>query len=337
MRLFNDGCVRGFAGIAAVLVALSAGTSYAAGGAGGGDLIKLDSGEVLAGKILEETADSVKFEHPVLGVLTLSKGRVSVLQNLTSKVAAEQRAKAEAEAKAKAAEAAKAAGFKPEPESFFEGWKGRIEGGLAGSSGNSEQLALRFVLGLARKTATMETAAGASYIYATSDGDKSKSRGEGFIRNDWLFKDSPWGFFALGRVEYDEFQSWLWRLSAYAGPSYTLINNDRTLLRLRAGAGLQKELGRDNRNEIIPEALFGADFTHKLDDRSSLFANVDYLPSLRNFSEYRVVAKGGYEFIVDPKTNMSLKLGVEDRYNSEPGSGRKKNDVDYFLTVGWEF
>ncbi len=31
--------------------------------------------------------------------------------------------------------------------------------------------------------------------------------------------------------------------------------------------------------------------------------------------------------IVDPKNNLSLKLGVEDRYNSNPGSGKKKNSA----------
>lgn len=301
------------------------------------DLIKLNSGEVLSGKVLSQTDKVVKFQHPVLGVIDLPLNQVTILQNLTAKIAAEEKAKAEEAAKAKTAEAAKTAGVKTDPDSFFEGWKGRIEGGLNGSAGNSESLSLRFVLGLKRTTEEMETQVGSSYFYATDEGNKSKSRAETFARNDWFFKDSPWGLFALGRIEYDEFQSWLWRLSGYAGPSYTVIKDDTTLLRFRVGGGVQRELGRNNRNEFIPEGLFGVDFTHKLNDRTNIFANADYLPSLRDFSQYRIVAKGGLEFIIDPKSGMSLKLGAEDRYNSEPGTDRKKNDVEYFLTVGWDF
>ena len=74
-----------------------------------------------------------------------------------------------------------------------------------------------------------------------------------------------------------------------------------------------------------------------LNVRTNLFASADFLPSLRDFSQHCFVAKGGLKFVIDPKSGTNLKLGAEDRDNSEPGTGRKKNDVEYFLTVGWDF
>jgi len=44
-----------------------------------------------------------------------------------------------------------------------------------------------------------------------------------------------------------------------------------------------------------------------------------------------------YSILVDPELNMSLRLGVENRYNSNPGGNDKKNDLDYFLALVWAF
>jgi hypothetical protein len=48
-------------------------------------------------------------------------------------------------------------------------------------------------------------------------------------------------------------------------------------------------------------------------------------------------AKAGWEIVVDPEVNMTLKLGVEDRYNDNPGPDRKKNDIEYFALLAWSF
>ncbi|MDX2147360.1 MAG: DUF481 domain-containing protein [Planctomycetota bacterium] len=236
---------------------------------------------------------------------------------------------------------APAGGEAPAPEivaekGFFEGWKGNIEGGLNGSDGNSENLSFRFGVGANRKVETMETVANFTYAYATDDGEKSKNRAEFFGKNDWLFKDSPWGFFAQAKLEYDDFQDWDWRLSLYAGPTYTVIKNERTTFRLKAGAGATKEFG-STRNEWIPEGIVGFDLTHKLTDRQSVYVSAEYLPSLSDFPDYRINAKAGWEILVDPEVNMTLKLGIEDRYNSNPGPGFRKNDVDYFIILAWTF
>ncbi|MBL0871539.1 MAG: DUF481 domain-containing protein, partial [Phycisphaerales bacterium] len=224
-----------------------------------------------------------------------------------------------------------------DPESFWDGWKGTVDLGLNGSSGNSENLSLRGAVGLKRATEDMETAVNFSYIYATDDGKATKSRAEASIRNDWLLKDSPWGFFAQGKFEFDDFQSWLYRVSAFAGPSYTFIKNDDTLLRGRLGFGLSREIMRNADNAINPEALAGLDFEHKLNDRTKVFANVDYLPSLKRFTTFRIDSKAGLEILLDKDSGMNFKLGANDRYQSNPGPGAKRNDIDYFATLGWSF
>jgi putative salt-induced outer membrane protein YdiY len=297
-------------------------------------VLTLDNNDVIKGRVLSLAGDSALIEHPVLGQVNLPLARIkSAVVTETAEEAAH-----------KAADAAKAVAPPPPPPpipeearlSFWEGWKGTAELGINGSDGNSETLSARGGLSFKRATDEMETLAVLSYLYATNDGEKSKSRGEFFIRNDWLFKDSPWGFFAQGRLEFDEFQDWKWRASAFAGPSYTVVKNERTTFRVRGGAGVTREFG-GSRNDIIPEALAGFDFAHKFDDRQSIFVNYEFLPNLKDTSDYRMNTKAGYEILVDPSSNMTFRLGLEDRYDSDPGSGRKKNDIEYFALLAWTF
>ncbi|MCC6677107.1 MAG: DUF481 domain-containing protein [Phycisphaerales bacterium] len=224
-----------------------------------------------------------------------------------------------------------------EADSFWKGWKGSIEGGLNGSDGNSESLNIRAGLNMERKAEAMETTLHSQYTFATADGDKDKNRWFNELRNDWLLgREHRWSFFALGQLEYDDFQDWNWRMSGFAGPGYKLIKTDKTTLNGRAGAGVTKYAG-GSRNELIPEGLLAMDVAHQLTERQKLTGAVEYYPSFRQFSDYRIVARAGWEIVVDPEVNMMLKIGAEDRYDSDPGEGFKKNDIDYFMLIGWKF
>jgi hypothetical protein len=229
-----------------------------------------------------------------------------------------------------------AAPAKPaDPDSFFKGWKGSIEGGLNGSNGNSDNLSFRLGLGASRETSAMKTTAALTYTYATSDGEKTKSRGVFDLRNDWNLGERTI-FFATGKLEYDEFQDWDWRLSAFTGPGYYFVKSDRTKLLGRVGVGVTKEVGGST-NELIPEGLIGADLEHKITERQKCFVTVEYIPSISEAWDYRVNAKAGWEVLVDPEVNMTLKIGIDDRYDHNPGPGFKKNDIEYFILLAWNF
>lgn len=223
-----------------------------------------------------------------------------------------------------------------QPTSFWKGWRGSVQAGVNGSSGNSENFNLRMGFSAERKTKPMETRADAVYSWATDGGEKTKSRAEANLRNDWNFNESPWFVFTVGKAEFDEFQDWRWRLSAMVGPGYAIIRNDKTTLKARSGFGFSQELGGQS-NEFYPELDFGMDFEHQLTERQKLFATGDYYPRIEDFADYRTVTKAGWEIIVDPEMNLLLKLGIEHRHQSEPGEGFKKNDLDYFAMMGWRF
>ena len=223
-----------------------------------------------------------------------------------------------------------------EEPGFWDGWTGSVDLGINGSSGNTETFNFRGAVGVAKDTPEHSTSAGITYSVKTSDSETTENRLELNGRRDWKFEDSAWRFFVLGKLEFDEFQAWDGRASLFAGPGYVFVENEKTFLMGRVGVGGAYEFGGSQDDDFIPEALLGADFTHQLTERQSIYANLDFYPSLEDIGPYRAVAKAGWQVTVDPETNLVLKIGVEDRYDSSPG-GQKRNDVDYFATLGWTF
>lgn len=260
-----------------------------------------------------------------LGVVVALSGFAAVLTASAPALAQEEEAPAEAIEETP-----------PDPESWTQGWTGSVAIGLNGSSGNTETLSFRGEVTATRETSKYVTSGGLLYAYATRDGEETENRFDANARNDWKFKDSPWRFFALGQFTADEFQDWDYRVSAFAGPGYVFLESDRTFLLGRVGAGGSKEFGGAD-EDVTPEGLLGLDFKHKLTDRQSVFATAEFYPALDELKQYRAMAKAGWEVLVDPEVNLSLKVGVEDRYDSNPGEGFKRNDISYFALLSWSF
>jgi len=217
-----------------------------------------------------------------------------------------------------------------------EGWKYSFSAGVSGASGNNENFSGRVSLNADRLTESMETKAQASYIYSTSDGQRSASRGELSLNNDWLL-DGPWRYFAQGKYEYDEFQAWQHRLSGHAGVGYEFINNDKTTLIGRAGVGGSYEFGSNADEKLIPEGLLGFEWSHKLSANTTLKAASTYYPSFNNFGEFRLNSGAGIEVVLDANTGMTMNAGIEHRHDSAAGTGIRPNDIDYYMGIGWKF
>ncbi len=289
----------------------------------------------------------------ILGVLGLAAG-VSVGQAedaaaraqaardriaaLEAAIEAEKAALAEAESQLASTARADTA-VQPEAAyspSWLEGWKGSVEAGLTGSGGNTDRISFRTSVNAKRTTERYETSFGAAYQYAKSEGQESANRLELNLRNDWLFKDSKWRFFAQGKYEGDQFQDWDHRLSGFAGVGYEFIKNEKTLLIGRVGFGGSYEIGGED-EEFRPEGLVGVEYARQLTERQRLTAASEYYPDLSDLGEFRWNNRATWEVMVDPETNLFLRLGAEHRHDSQPGTGRKHNDLDYFLTMGWSF
>ena len=209
-----------------------------------------------------------------------------------------------------------------------------MEIGINGSQGNSETISL--TAGANAKRIHGATTLKWDLNYARTESDSVETQNNALLNVDYGYDltDSAFSMFAKLFFEYDEFKAFDTRLAANAGAGYSFIKNECVTLKGRFGAGWSREIGGpDDRN--VPEATFGGNYDHQLTERQKLVMDVQYLPEWEHFSNYRLVTDANWEVLLDEATDLHLKIGLIDRYDSTP-NGAEPNDLTYALLLLWK-
>jgi len=216
------------------------------------------------------------------------------------------------------------------------GWSAAIDFSLDTTTGNTDEETTRLGVHLKRTLRRERLGIDASYYHKTSEGDVSDNKLTVGAVHDWLNPGSRWFFFALGRFDYDEFESWQKRANAQVGPGYNLIGTDDMSLNLRAGAGARKEWGSQN-NSVKFEGLAGFDFVWKMTDRQSFDATFYYYPVITDFNDYRTRTALNWRYLLSKEVNVSLLLGVLNEFQSVVDPGLDDTDTRVFLGIQMGF
>lgn len=304
-------------------------------------IVTLDTGETLKATLVSQTADHVVLSHPVLGTLTLPAARVLSLSEIPSDAAstapvAPAPAAPVAPAPAAPAAPAEPAPVTPEPEAEEAAkWSGKVEAGLNGSEGNTEQMSLRFGASVERATSADVFTARATYRLETESGDATKNELLLMERFEWLLPKSRWSVFVESNQEYNEFRDYDFRVDGLFGAGYRFIDEEKTKLTGRVGVGAAKEFGGSS-DDIFPIALASLDFTHQLTENVQFNAYGEYKPDVSDFGNYQLLGRASVDVALNESKSMLLKLGVEDRYDNDSGTARQ-NDLDYFAMIVYAF
>ena len=216
-----------------------------------------------------------------------------------------------------------------------QGWQNNAEFGLDGSAGNAETLATQLGLEMKRLTDRYTMELDIDYRQASARDVVTEDNARMHYDFDRLLGDSKWAAFTKTGLEYDEFKAFDLRLNLNGGLAYNFIRDQDTQLISRVGSGVSKEFGsRDDRWK--PEALFGGELSHQLNARQKIKAKFNYFPVFDDWSDYRIVTDASWETLVGESKNFSLRLAVNDRYDSTPG-GRKPNDFYYSALLLYKF
>jgi len=299
------------------------------GGQAHAELVTLSTGEVLKAQVTRQNGETVTLVHPVLGTLTLPAASVT-------SIALQPDAAAPPAAPEKPAKATPAK--KPQPPAkngFFANWDGQFELGFSATQGNSETTHMLMRLKAKKQSERHRWIADSAY-YLSRDQDKTtKNEFAAGLLKDWLIPDSPWFYYAQARYEYDEFEAWEQRIRGAAGVGYQLFKSDKLDVLLRAGAGGNHEFGEVD--EFTPEAQLGGELAWKLTDSQSIEASTYYYPNLGDWPESRIESTLGWRVKIDQLDGVSLKVGLENEYESRTEDDSKHNDVKVFSSVVFEF
>jgi putative salt-induced outer membrane protein YdiY len=215
-------------------------------------------------------------------------------------------------------------------------WDGSFDLGMDGSEGNSETFNLHVGFHAKRK---------ADNNLLTLSLDYNRQTAQTIARTDRLYFDgrlerligeSRWSVFAHQTVEYDEFQPFDVRDTFDAGVGYRAIKNGSTTLIGRFGAGFSHEYGGPENGMYTPEIVFGLQLEHQISKRQKFIGVAEYAPDVGEFLRYRLRTQAALEVLLDQEKNLSLRMGILERYNSL-NSGARPNDLDYAMMLMWKF
>ncbi len=213
-------------------------------------------------------------------------------------------------------------------------WSGDFEFGLNGAEGNSRLNALRIGGEARRETeATIYKFYGV-YKFAHANNEETENRSILKNRIEWLLPGKPWDVFELTNIEYDRFRAFDVRLGIHAGVGYQWVKTKTLNFKTSMGAGGSWEFGGPN-NAFMPESIFGWELDYQFTKRQKITSIMNFYPEI-DFGGFRFEGRLNYEILIDPTWNLTLRLGIWDRYDSTP-EGRKPNDIEYFSTLLWKF
>jgi putative salt-induced outer membrane protein len=298
--------------------------------------ISLDHVDLGMLEIPKQKVQSLTFKHAVLGHIEIPRSQIKSLgkDKPASAVVVEEKPTTTQVQKSQKEDEAEDYWLEPQFDRLNagvsrlkkQGWSLATDFSITTSSGNTEEETTRFSAHLKRRLRAERLNLDMTYYHKTSDGDTTDNKFTAGVLQDWLNPGSRWFFFGLGRYDYDEFESWTHRGNIQFGPGYNLIDSDRMLLNLRAGAGGRKEWGSESDDPEL-EGLAGFDFEWKITKKQSFDTTVHYFPVLNDFDDYRTRSTLNWRYLLSKELNLSFIFGILHEFQSVVDPGEDDSDT----------
>lgn len=178
---------------------------------------------------------------------------------------------------------------------------------------------------------TLNLAASYAYGETETDGEDITTRdtSSALIRYDYLFQD-PWFGYAEAQVLRDEVAAIDYRFTVGPGLGTLLVKNETLEIKVEAGAAwVAEKVGEETTGDAA--ARVGQSLKWDISENASLSQSVDYLRQFNDDSEELINARLTVESILSG--NLSLRLDLENRYESHPAEGKESNNLSFTAGV----
>lgn len=285
------------------------------------EIIKLKNGDSINIVVKEETDSQLTVEHQSLGKLIILREQIISIHHEREELPVDK------------------VTFPTADRGMFhtgllEGWERRLEIGLDGSAGNSQNETLRSTINLKYEDDETRLHFETLYYISRDENETSEKKAYANFLKDWLIKDSKWFFFSNSGIDWDQFKDWDYRIRQYAGPGYQFINTEKWDIRGRMGLGVKHVIGDDISDETTMELPFGFEASRNINGNHKIECSNILFPSLTDKGEYRNVSNLNWYIKFNYYSSFGLKIGLYNEYDSSLSS---KNDADYYVSIIWDF
>lgn len=211
-----------------------------------------------------------------------------------------------------------------------------LSAGLTLADGNSETLAANASLKTEGEKAGLGSVwAGAEANYGESTVDEVKDT---TVENAKVFANvkktlSPRTFGYLdASVLYDDVALIDYRATVGPGLGAYLVKNGKRTLTLEAGPSHVWEKIDGESNDYLA-LRFAERYTCQISATAKLVQSLEYLPAAEDFDDYLLSGEIGVEASMTER--LSLKVVLQDKYDSTPAPGAERNDLSLIAGIGF--
>lgn len=233
------------------------------------------------------------------------------------------------------------------PQLLERKWKYEAAFDLAGKTGNAEKITTAGHL-----KATMATDQDKLVLYlrgerSKNEGVKSVDEVVGGIDYESKFY-APHSWYARGELEDDRIEELEIRATAAVGYGYYVFNEEAHELRCRIGFQVRHESFEDTKDamgnrvsgesETSPAIDLGLYHRYHIQDWGKLITDINYAPSLEDSDNYRIYHTSTLEIPLANSDAWKIQFGIANEYNNLVAKGRDRLDLTYFsrLVLNWQ-
>jgi putative salt-induced outer membrane protein YdiY len=229
---------------------------------------------------------------------------------------------------AKSAEEAK-------PKEPKYGWEGSFNFGLTVTTGNSNTTTGNTSIETKLTLPKSITQLGASATLGKTGSEETADKSNAYAQFNYLLTErlTP---YIKGSWERDRIADLVWRFTVGPGLGYFFIK--------KPDSSLLGEMGvsyiRENFERVSPTDYYALRIAEqgewKITKTARVWEKAEYLPDISEFDK-RFILNGEAGIEASISTRTTLRLLVQDTYNSRPAPGRNRNDTLYIAGLGYKF
>lgn len=316
----------------------------------GADVVILNNGDKLTGKVGQISGGKMNFNSPMLGDITIDLANVesfttdepAVIRRADAPPVEEKITEGTAEQITTESGAvvplAEVKIINPPPQK----WTGAllVAGTLVRGNTETADLAVSLDSTLRREDERHDdrTSLGARYnVGSTGTGDDRETTTDNWSlsgKYDRFFSDKLYGYANVG-VMRDRIADLDIRITPGIGAGYQWVERPDFNFNTEAGVSYVYEEFDDGSDDDYLALRLAYHLDKRLDERLSLFHNLEYLPAFDDFGNFILRTDVGLR--ADLAKNFFGQLAFEWIHDSEPAPGAEENDYRYLLGVGWQF
>jgi putative salt-induced outer membrane protein len=215
------------------------------------------------------------------------------------------------------------------------GWEGSFNLGFAATTGNSNTSTGNVSIDAKLTRPESITRLGASDTYGKSGQESTADKSNAFAHYSYLITERFSAYLNL-EWERDSIANLAYRINTGPGLGYFFIKKSNASLIGELGVSYVREQFRNVPFDDYYALRIAESGEWKITKTSKLWEKAEYLPDVSDFAK-RFILKGEAGVEAAMTTKASLRLLVQDTFNSTPAPGRNKNDALYIAGIGYKF